>query len=91
VPAPVIPIRGRLSSPDPSSDSGHGIAVFWEQIFAQQGFSLKDPATAAAHRTTAATLGLLLEGARAEGVINDAQAQYLVTLTEEAVRAPDFL
>ncbi|TQE33127.1 hypothetical protein [Streptomyces ipomoeae] len=91
-PAPVIPLHGRLKTAEPSVGAGdRDVAMFWEQIFGQQGRSLADPATAEAHRITAATLGLLIEGARAEGVINEAQAAYLGALTVEAVQAPDRL
>ncbi|MEU3704825.1 hypothetical protein AB0E82_21355 [Streptomyces anulatus] len=99
--ATVIPLRASLRAPHPSASgctdrragtqSERDVAAFWEQIYTQQGRTLADTATADAHRITAATIGLLLEGARADGVIDDEQAQYLAALTIEAVRAPDFL
>ncbi|WP_435058404.1 hypothetical protein [Streptomyces sp. bgisy060] len=99
--ATVIPLRGSLQAPHPSASRSadlssatqneRDVAAFWERIYSQQGRTLADAATAEAHRITAATIGLLIEGARADGVINDEQAQYLGALTIEAVRAPDFL
>ncbi|MFH8295094.1 hypothetical protein [Streptomyces sp. NPDC018059] len=99
--ATVIPLRGSLKTPHPAASGNTGpsttsqneceVAAFWERIYAQQGRTLADTATADAHRITAATIGLLIEGAHADGVINDAQAQYLGALTIEAVRAPDSL
>ncbi|PZT71432.1 hypothetical protein [Streptomyces sp. AC1-42T] len=99
--ATVIPLRRTFGAPHPSASGADrqagapnertDIAAFWEKIFTQQGRTLADTATADAHRITAATIGLLIEGARAEGVLDDDQAEYLSTLTVEAVRAPDFL
>ncbi|MDJ0466111.1 hypothetical protein [Streptomyces sp. H27-C3] len=98
--ATVIQLRSGLKaahpaaapSLDPSAgQSDRDAAGFWERIYAQQGRTLADEATADAHRITSATMGLLIEGARADGVINDEQARYLGALTIEAVRAPDFL
>lgn len=99
--ATVIPFRRSFGAPHPSvsgssdrsacAQKERDVAAFWEQIYTQQGRTLGDTATADAHRITAATIGLLIEGARAEGVLDDEQAQYLAALTIEAVRAPDFL
>lgn len=99
--ATVIPFRTSLSASHPSascraaptagSDDERKVAAFWEQIYTQQGHTLTDAGTADVHRIASATIGLLIEGARADGVINDEQAQYLGALTIEAVRAPDFL
>ncbi|WP_282792951.1 hypothetical protein [Streptomyces sp. CC224B] len=99
--ATVIPLHGKLSTSRSAASRSAGppappqhereVAAFWEKIYTQQGRTLADAATADAHRITAATLGLLIEGARADGVITDEQAQYLGALTVEAVRAPDFL
>ncbi|WP_198274947.1 hypothetical protein [Streptomyces javensis] len=89
--ATVIPLRpaAPASAEEPVGDQQ--VAAFWEGIFLRQGRTLRDPSTAECHRITAATFGLLINGARDQGVLSEDQAEYLAKLAVEAVRAPDFL
>ncbi|MFF4409734.1 hypothetical protein [Streptomyces sp. NPDC001404] len=87
----MIELRPGVSRPAAAQSADHQVAAFWESIFAQQGQTLRNPATAEAHRITAATFGLLIDGALAQGVLTEEQAAYLSGLAVEAVRAPDFL
>jgi hypothetical protein len=66
-------------------------AAFWERIFQGQGRSLADPDTAQVHQITAATIGLLIDGAHADGRLDHETAVYLTGLVGDAVRAPQNL
>jgi len=87
--ATVTPLRSVLATETGPAHRQSESARFWEAIFVQQGRTLSDPGTAETHRITAATFGLLFEGARTEGVLTDQAAAYLSSLAEAAVRAPD--
>ncbi|MCZ0983887.1 hypothetical protein O1L60_44800 [Streptomyces diastatochromogenes] len=67
------------------------MAAWWEKIFQDMGRTLTEAQTAEAHRITSAGFGLLIDGARAAGVLTDSQASYLSGMAVEAVRAPDFV
>ncbi|MCF1592427.1 MULTISPECIES: hypothetical protein [Streptomyces] len=89
--AAVIPLRPVASAGGDGRPTDLQVAAWWEKIFGDMGRTLTDPATAEAHRITAAGFGLLIDGARAAGVLSDSQATYLSGLAVEAVRAPDFV
>ncbi|MFD5882570.1 hypothetical protein [Streptomyces yangpuensis] len=69
----------------------HQVAAWWESTFRKMGRTLTDEPTAEVHRITAAAFALLIDGARASGVLSDSQAGYLADLAVEAIRAPDFV
>lgn len=85
----VVPLRPTLAGDGSTTD--HQVADWWEKMFVQMGHTLTDESTAEVHRITAAAFGLLIDGARASGVLDDSQACYLSGLAVEAIRAPDFL
>ncbi|MER5302189.1 hypothetical protein ABT039_22400 [Streptomyces lasiicapitis] len=89
--ANVIPLRPGMVGGGDDSPTEPQVAAWWEQCYAQMGRTLTDGETADAHRITAAGFGLLIDGARASGVLSESQAAYLSGLAVEAVRAPDFL
>ncbi|MFJ2752758.1 hypothetical protein [Streptomyces sp. NPDC087297] len=85
----VVPLRPTLAGDGSTTD--HQVAAWWESMFLKMGRTLTDEPTAEAHRITAAAFGLLIDGARASGVIDDSQASYLAGMAVEAIRAPDFV
>ncbi|MDX3165965.1 hypothetical protein PV516_19445 [Streptomyces scabiei] len=87
----MIPLRPGLAGGETGSPTDTQVAAWWQKIYGDMGRTLCDPATAEAHRITAAGFGLLIDGARASGVLSESQATYLSGLAVEAVRAPDFL
>ncbi|MFF2571150.1 hypothetical protein [Streptomyces sp. NPDC058084] len=89
--ADVIPLRPSLPASVPSSLTDQQVAAWWESIFQDMGRTLTDEQTAEAHRVTSAGFGLLIDGARAAGVLTESQAEYLSAMAVEAVRAPDFV
>ncbi|MEU3399413.1 hypothetical protein [Streptomyces filamentosus] len=89
--ATVIPLRTGLAVSRDGSMTDQQVAAWWESVFQNMGRTLGDERTAEAHRVTAAGFGLLIEGARAAGVLSEPQAQYLSEMAVEAVRAPDHL
>ncbi|MFJ2780226.1 hypothetical protein [Kitasatospora sp. NPDC087315] len=85
----VTPFRRRSDRP---AGTDHGTAAqFWEQIYAQQGRTLRDIGTADPHRIALATFALLLDGAEAEGQVPPTSAAYLKGMLIEAIQAPDQL
>ncbi|WP_333745534.1 hypothetical protein [Streptomyces sp. IBSBF 2950] len=89
--AAVIPLRPAMNSREAGSPTDPQVAAWWEKIYGDMGRTLKDPDTAEAHRITSAGFGLLIDGARAAGMLSESQATYLSGLAVEAVRAPDFV
>lgn len=89
--ATVIPLRPGNAGTGDEQVTDHQVAAWWESVFVRQGRTLADEATAEVHRITAATFGLLIDGARAQGMLSEEQAAYMSGLAVEAVRAPDFL
>lgn len=89
--ATVIPLRSGLTASADGSMTDQQVAAWWESVFQKMGRTLADERTAEAHRVTAAGFGLLIEGARAAGVLSESQAKYLSEMAVEAVRAPDHL
>ncbi|MFD6534881.1 hypothetical protein [Streptomyces goshikiensis] len=85
----VVPLRPTLASDGSTTD--HQVAAWWEMMFSRMGHTLTDLPTAEAHRITAAAFGLLIDGARASGILDDFQAGYLSGMAVEAIRAPDFV
>lgn len=80
----------RVGSPLPDPDRVR-LAVRIQSLFLSRGQSLADPATADIHRTSMASMQLILSGALATGVINDAQHAVLAGMTDDAGTAPDVL
>lgn len=89
--ATVIPLRPGITADAHGNPTDPQVAAWWEKIYRDMGRTLTDEDTAEAHRITAAAFGLLIDGARAAGVLSESQAGYLSGMAVEAVRAPDFL
>lgn len=62
-----------------------------QALFLAHGQSLADPRTADVHRTSMESMRLILAGALATGVINDAQHTTLAGLVDDVETVPDVL
>ncbi|MFI8085972.1 hypothetical protein ACIF6L_34920 [Kitasatospora sp. NPDC086009] len=89
--ATVTPLRRRTGRVGTVSTDQGTAAEFWEQIYTQQGRTLKDIGTADPHRIALATFALLLDGAEAAGEVAADAATYLRGLLIEGIQAPDQL
>ncbi|MFF6903474.1 hypothetical protein [Streptomyces hydrogenans] len=101
--APVIPLASRRrrttaahAAPTPAPPAepeppALGLALHLQATFLATGQSLADPATAQAYDTTLANVQMLLDGARARGILGAAEQQALRAMVDDMRQAPELV